>query len=220
MGLGRDRHFRSAGHVTTEEPAAELVEVERREGRAVVDAERLLHQHPHRLEPHHRVGERGNRAADLAEHLVVAERGIAPPPQIERILPELSRAQLGFGRRVDLHHLDAVRTHQRAHAAARAVVQRVIGRRQAGIAEALRLRPDEFRAGEQIRHRHHRTCAGADVALDAQIGRALDVLKEQGRVDIAHNTSTSCGRLSVIPAWVIGTNSALAWSSAMLRAPP
>ena len=186
--------------VLAEKPAAELVEVERREGRAVVDAERLFHQHPHRLEPHHHVGQRAPPCRPPAPAPRCSRTPVAPPLRVERILPKLSLAQLGFGRRVDLHHLDAVRAHQRAHAAARAVVQRVVGRRQAGIAEALRLRPDVFRAGEQVRDRHHRACAGADVALDAQIGRALDVFKEQGRVrSCAHKHSRRrAGRLSVI----------------------
>ena len=163
--------------VLAEEPAAELLEVEGREGRVAVDGDRLFHEDPHRPEPHHRVGQGRDPAAHLAEHLVVAERGVAPPLQVERILAELLCAQLGLGRGVDLHHLDAVRADQRADAAARAVVQRVVGRGRAGIAEPLRLRADVLRPGEQVGDGHDRARAGADVALDAQVGGAADVFE-------------------------------------------
>jgi len=87
----------------------------------------------------------------------------------------------------------------------------VIWRRQAGIAEALRLRPDEFRTGEQIGDRHHRQALVQMLHLTHRSAVRLNVLKEERRIDFAHSTSTSCGRLSTMPAWVIGTNSALAW---------
>ena len=120
---------------------------------------------------------RRDPAAYLAEHLVVSERRIAPPLQVERILAKLLCAQLGLGRGVDLHHLDAVRAHQRADAAARAVVRRVVGRGCAGITERLRLRTDVLRPGEQVGDGHNRAHAGPNVAFDAQVGGAADIFE-------------------------------------------
>ena len=171
------RRRRLLALVLTGEPAAKLLEVEGREGRVTVDGDDLFHQDAHRPESHHRVGQGRDPAAHLTEHLVVAESRVAPPLEVERVLTELLFAQFGLRRGVDLHHLDAVRTHQRADAAARTVVQRVVGRGRAGIAEPLRLRPDVLRAGKQVGDRQHRARAGADVALDAQVGAALDVFE-------------------------------------------
>ena len=159
------------------------------EGCIPIDSDHLFHQDPHRPEPHHRVGQRRDPAAHLAEHLVVAERRIAPPLQVERILAKLLCAQLGLGRGVDLHHLDAVRADQRADAAAGAVVQRVVGRGRAGVAEPLRLRADVLRPRKQVGDGHDRARAGADVALDAQVGGAFDVFEECGGVGFAHRGS-------------------------------
>jgi hypothetical protein len=56
----------------------------------------------------------------------------------------------GFGLRIDLHDLDAVRADQRANATAGAVIDAVVDGRRARLAHPLRLRPDRLGTGEQI----------------------------------------------------------------------
>ena len=78
-----------------------------------------------------------------------------------------SRARL----RVDLRDVHALRAHLRADAAARAVVDRGVGRRLVGDAEALGLRADVLRPREQRRHVRERAERLADRALHAVVER-------------------------------------------------
>ena len=73
--------------------------------------------------------------------------------------------------RVDLGDVDALRADLRADAAARAVVQRRVGRRLVADAEALGLRPDVLRPREQRRDVGDRAERLADRALDAVVER-------------------------------------------------
>src|ERR671937_605262 len=103
------------------------------------------------------------RAARRARDELVAERDPALLPQ--------PRA----GTRVDLGDLDPLRAHLRADPAARAVVERDVGR-AAAEAVALGLGADVLRAGEEGRRLREGAERLADRALHAVVERIADEL--------------------------------------------
>jgi len=132
--------------------------------------EDLLDDQAQEAVAHAEVRQRREGCPQAAPQLVAAQEPVA-----RRHAVRLGHARLGLG--VDLHHLDAVRADQRADAAAGAVIDRVIGRRLARLAQALRLGADGLRPGEQRRQRRDGARRRADVALQAVIrgeGRFFD----------------------------------------------
>ena len=120
------------------------------------------------------VGERRCQHAEAPDEIRLAEEPVAEPRPVAR-LHRRPRSIVHLG---DLH---VGRADGRAPAAAGAVVDCRIGRRQVrrrcalrrqgrGEAEALGLRPDVLRTGEQVRDAGNRTGRRADVAFQAFVG--------------------------------------------------
>src|SRR6266498_2414577 len=76
---------------------------------------------------------------------------------------------LGARPRVQLHDSHAGRADLITNSAARTVINRLVGRRLAFLAEALRLWTNILRPREQIGHRADWARRGADITLDAVI---------------------------------------------------
>ena len=102
-------------------PALEGAPGEGRQRRVAVDADRLLDRHPQRLDLQRLVGDRRRRRRELAQPVRVAEHAVAQ-------LDPVALLQAGARLAVDLGDVDALRAHLGADAAARAVVQRGVGR--------------------------------------------------------------------------------------------
>ncbi len=132
------------------------------------------------------VGDGRRQHPEAADQIGLAEQPVAEPGPMAR-LHRCPRPIVHLG---DLHVGWADR---RAPAAAGAVVDGCVGRRQVrrrcaprrqrrGEAEALGLRPDVLRAGEEVRDAGDWTRGCADIALQAFVGRQTD-LAEGGVVD-------------------------------------
>src|SRR3990172_12218202 len=161
------RHFAHAHRPLAQhrpfEPRPERSPREIGEPRPGVNADDAFDEQPQWFDFEGDVRERPEKRADFAQQFGAAQR---PVPEWQSI----ALHDPGAGNGVHLGKLHAVRADERARAAAGAVVERLIGRGQTGMAKALRLRANCLRAGEKIGHRGHRAGRGADVALDAKIG--------------------------------------------------